>query len=189
MAVQSADATSDLRRLGRDEAATVLIRREHGRLVTCARLLVEDLPTAEDVVQGALAGLHRHWAGLVDEHAALRYLRTAVVNGPAARWGGGGPPAPGVRPGGAPSDELLAVHRDDCRRLLCELSELPQRQREVLVLRSYLDLSEAQIADELATRRTSRWSSTGRCPRGRTGARWTWVRAVEARHARARRQG
>ena len=155
--MQRTDAPPDLRRLGRDEATTLLFRREHARLVASARLLVDDLPTAEDVVQDAFAGLYRHWAGLADEHAALRYLRTAVVNGARSQlrrrrtvraW------RP-VRQGDAPSAELLAVHRDDCRRLLSALSGLPQRQREVLVLRYFLDLSEAQIADELAISRGS----------------------------------
>ena len=50
-------------------------------MVRLASLLVDDLATAEDVVQEAFAGLHRHWGELRDEAAALGYLRTAVVNG------------------------------------------------------------------------------------------------------------
>ena len=50
-------------------------------MVRLAVLLVDDPGTAEDVVQEAFTGLHRHWAGLRDEAAAVAYLRTAVVNG------------------------------------------------------------------------------------------------------------
>jgi DNA-directed RNA polymerase specialized sigma24 family protein len=58
-----------------------LYRDHRMRLVRLAILLVDDPATAEDVVQEAFAGLHRHWAGLRDEAAAVGYLRTAVVNG------------------------------------------------------------------------------------------------------------
>ena len=58
-----------------------LYRDHRLRLVRLAVLLVDDPGTAEDVVQEAFAGLHRHWAGLRDEAAALAYLRAAVVNG------------------------------------------------------------------------------------------------------------
>ncbi|MCU1651224.1 MAG: polymerase subunit sigma-24, partial [Pseudonocardia sp.] len=51
------------------------------RLVRLAILLVDEQGTAEDVVQEAFTGLHRHWSELRDERAALGYLRTAVVNG------------------------------------------------------------------------------------------------------------
>lgn len=152
-----ADTTPRLLQLGRDEGTAVLFRREHARLVAYARLLVDDLPTAEDVVQDAFAGLYRHWSGLSDEHAALRYLRAAVLNGARSQlrrrrtvraW------RP-QRQAEAPSPEAIAVHRDDCRRLLAELRQLPPRQREVLVLRYFFDLSEAQIADELTISRGS----------------------------------
>jgi DNA-directed RNA polymerase specialized sigma24 family protein len=58
-----------------------LYRQHRMRLVRLAILLVDEATTAEDVVQEAFTGLHRHWSGLRDEAAALGYLRTAVVNG------------------------------------------------------------------------------------------------------------
>ena len=58
-----------------------LYRDHRMRMVRLAVLLVDDPSTAEDVVQEAFTGLHRHWAGLRDEAAAVAYLRTAVVNG------------------------------------------------------------------------------------------------------------
>ena len=58
-----------------------LYRQHRMRLVRLAILLVDEPATAEDVVQEAFTGLHRHWSGLRDEAAALGYLRTAVVNG------------------------------------------------------------------------------------------------------------
>ena len=58
-----------------------LYRDHRMRMVRLAVLLVDDPGTAEDVVQEAFTGLHRHWSGLRDEAAAVAYLRTAVVNG------------------------------------------------------------------------------------------------------------
>jgi DNA-directed RNA polymerase specialized sigma24 family protein len=68
-------------RPSREAAVTALFRREHGRLVTYARLFVDDEQAAEDIVQEAFSGLHRRWHALADEHAACPYLPTAVVNG------------------------------------------------------------------------------------------------------------
>ena len=51
------------------------------QMVRLAILLVDDMASAEDVVQEAFAGLYRNWGGLRDRNAAIGYLRTAVVNG------------------------------------------------------------------------------------------------------------
>ena len=48
-----------------------LYRDHRIRLMRLAMLLVDIPATAEDVVQEAFAGLHRHWAGLRDETAAV----------------------------------------------------------------------------------------------------------------------
>jgi hypothetical protein len=49
-------------------------------MVRLAILLVDDLATAEDVVQDAFAALHQRWERLNDVNAALGYLRVSVVN-------------------------------------------------------------------------------------------------------------
>ncbi|MGH3884519.1 MAG: RNA polymerase sigma factor, partial [Pseudonocardiaceae bacterium] len=43
-----------------------LYRQHRMRLVRLAILLVDEPATAEDVVQEAFTGLHRHWSGLRD---------------------------------------------------------------------------------------------------------------------------
>jgi RNA polymerase sigma factor (sigma-70 family) len=50
------------------------------------------------------------------------------------------------------SAEFLAVLRDDHRRLVAALSGLSRRQREVVVLRYWLDFSEREIAQTLGIR-------------------------------------
>ena len=48
-----------------------LYREHRTRMVRLASLLVDDPNTAEDVVQEAFAGLHRHWGELRDEAAEI----------------------------------------------------------------------------------------------------------------------
>ncbi|HZZ49218.1 MAG TPA: SigE family RNA polymerase sigma factor [Pseudonocardia sp.] len=119
------------------------------RLVRLAMLLVDEPATAEDVVQEAFAGLHRHWRQLRDEHAALAYLRTAVVNGSRSvlrRRRTAREYVP-PHPVNARSAESLAMLSAEHAAVVKALGTLPDRQREVLVLRYYGGLSEAEIAE------------------------------------------
>jgi RNA polymerase sigma-70 factor (sigma-E family) len=121
-------------------------------LVRLAVLMVDDLPTAEDIVQDVFAALYRrHGASLdtvADPHA---YLTTGVMN--AARSAlrrrrsarAYVPPRPGLAP--AAEDEVLLSHGD--REVLAALAELTVRQRQVMVLRYWSELSEREIAEVL----------------------------------------
>src|SRR5690348_5456025 len=64
-----------------DVAVAALYRSHRLPMVRLARLLVDDLETAEDVVQDAFAALHRRWTSVAAPDAAVSYLRTSVVNG------------------------------------------------------------------------------------------------------------
>ncbi len=48
-----------------------------------------------------------------------------------------------------PSSEHIAIVSEEHRELLAALDGLPRRQREVLVLRYWLDLSEREIAEAI----------------------------------------
>jgi RNA polymerase sigma-70 factor (sigma-E family) len=119
------------------------------RLVRLALLLVDEPATAEDVVQEAFTGLHRHWSGLRDEYAALGYLRTAVVNGSRSVLRRRRTAREYVPPHqvNARSAESLALLSAEHQAVVEALSTLPGRQREVLVLRYYGGLSEAEISE------------------------------------------
>ncbi|MDT7743703.1 MAG: hypothetical protein QOE59_2781 [Actinomycetota bacterium] len=119
------------------------------RMVRLAVLLVDDPSTAEDVVQEAFTGLHRHWSGLRDEAAAIGYLRTAVVNGSRSVLRRRRTARDYVPPhqANARSAESLALLSAEHQAVVDALATLPPRQREVLVLRYYGGLSEAEIAD------------------------------------------
>lgn len=140
-----------------EEAVIALFRTHHARLVAFARLLVDDPATAEDVVQEAFTALHGRWGRLRDPEAALAYLRTAVTNG-ARDTLRHRRTVRAFRPEPLPdvaSAEATVVRRDEHRRALANLTRLPRRQREVLVLRYFFDLDEAQIAHELGVSRGS----------------------------------
>jgi RNA polymerase sigma-70 factor (sigma-E family) len=130
------------------DAVSALFHLHHRRLVGLASLLVDDRGSAEEIVQDAFESLYRRWNGLRDPHAAAAYLDRAVVYG-ARSWVRRRITARGyVLPdaGVSPSAESEGV---DLRRnadLADAIRGLPQRQREVVVLRYYLDLSEEQIA-------------------------------------------
>jgi RNA polymerase sigma-70 factor (sigma-E family) len=126
-----------------------LYRTHRMQMVRMAILLVDDMASAEDVVQEAFAGLYRNWDNLRDRNAAIGYLRTAVVNGSRSMLRRRRtarayvPPDPGT----ARSAESLAMLSTEHQAVVNALGDLAPRQREVLVLRYYGGLSEAEIAE------------------------------------------
>ncbi|WP_031470201.1 MULTISPECIES: SigE family RNA polymerase sigma factor [Sciscionella] len=126
-----------------------LYKAHRMRLVRLAILLVDEQATAEDVVQEAFTGLHRNWRNLRDAQAAVGYLRTAVVNGSRSvlrrrKTAREYTPPHQVN---ARSAESLAMLSAEHQAVVQALGTLPPRQREVLVLRYYGGLSEAEIAE------------------------------------------
>jgi RNA polymerase sigma-70 factor (sigma-E family) len=126
-----------------------LYRQQRMRLVRLAILLVDEPATAEDVVQEAFTGLHRNWGKLRDAAAAVGYLRTAVVNGSRSVLRRRKTAREYVPPHAvnARSAESLAMLSTEHQAVVSALSKLPPRQREVLVLRYYGGLSEAEISE------------------------------------------
>jgi RNA polymerase sigma-70 factor (sigma-E family) len=142
-----------VRRGDRVAVVTELFVAHHRRLVGLAGLLVDDRGGAEEVVQDAFLALHRRWRMLRDPEAAVAYLNTCVVNGSRRRLRQRRRLtvlAPRLdEPVAVASAEQLAVAREERTRVQHEIRTLPRRQREVLVLRYYLNQSEAQIAETL----------------------------------------
>ncbi len=126
-----------------------LYRTHRMRLVRLAILLVDEPATAEDVVQEAFTGLYRNWSRLRDAQAAVGYLRTAVVNGSRSVLRRRKTAREYVPPHAvnARSAESLAMLSNEHQAVVSALSKLPPRQREVLVLRYYGGLSEAEISE------------------------------------------
>ena len=138
---------------GRDAALTALFVAYQRQLVGFALLLVDDLATAEDVVQDAFLALHRRWFGMRDTQAAYEYLRTAVLNGGRSqlrRRRVRATARKNIAAADVPSAETSALDHAEYDAVVRHLAELPTRQRQVLVLRYYLDQSEAEIAETLS---------------------------------------
>jgi RNA polymerase sigma-70 factor (sigma-E family) len=133
-------------------------------MVRLAVLLVDDINTAEDVVQDAFSGVFKAWDRLADEDSIRGYLRTCVVNAARSvlrRRRTARAYVPPVEPPaeGADTSTLLA---EEYREALQALSLLPERQREVIVLRYWSDLSEAEVATALGISKGTVKSSTSR---------------------------
>ncbi len=134
-------------------------------LVRLALLLVDDLPTAEDVVQDAfIALLRRHGRGLAGVEDPEAYLRTSVVNGARSvlrRRRTVRAHVPEREQHAPPPEERVLLHEDH-REVLEALGHLTARQREVLVLRYWSHLTEAQIAETLGLSRGTVKSTASR---------------------------
>lgn len=122
-------------------------------LVRLASLLLDDVGTCEEVVQDAFVRVWQRGPTLRDPDRLPAYLRSAVLNGARSALRRRGVRRRHLRsadgPGRAPAAEVVAMAGDPDDAVLRALRALPDRQREVLVLRYYLDLPEAEIAATL----------------------------------------
>lgn len=131
-------------------AVTALYHEHALGLMRFARLLLGSPAGAEDVVQDAFCGLYRRWDHLDDKGNALGYVRSAVVNGcrSVQRRSRLADRLVIFQPD-AISAEAAALTGEERREVVKALRRLPRRQREVLIMRFYLDLSDEQIAADL----------------------------------------
>nr|WP_245613779.1 SigE family RNA polymerase sigma factor [Knoellia sinensis] len=142
-------------RAAADDGVSSLYAVHWTPMVRLAWLFVHDDLLAEEIAQDAFISLHRKWHE-VQEGRGAAYLRQCVVNGARSalrhhkveqRYLESLPH--GTRHLRVASAEDEAISATGAADLFHRLQKLPTRQREVLVLRYYLDLSEAQIADSL----------------------------------------
>jgi RNA polymerase sigma-70 factor (sigma-E family) len=133
-----------------DVALEQLYDAHYVRLVRLAVLLLGDTGRAEEVVQDSFVAVYRRWDSVRDADLPA-YLRQTVVNRSRsvlrhlAVVSRHQPHAPLDEPG-ADHDVLRKAQR---RAVVDALQRLPRRQREVLALRYYADLTEREIAETL----------------------------------------
>ena len=141
MADRVADAaTSDA------EAFSAWARHAQGRLLRTAVLLTGDYQRAEDLVQEALVKVALHWRRLRDGRPEA-YARQILVRDNISWWRKHRREVLVEPPEGPMLDPAVAADR----RLLVDraLAALTPRQRAVVVLRFYDDLTEQATADVL----------------------------------------
>ena len=137
-----------------DVAVTALFDAHYTRMLRVAAVLLDDVAAAEDVVQEAFLNLHQSWPRVRDKSQAAGYLHRSVVNGARTRLRRRSlarrlrPTAPDP----AASAETVVLDGVPAGPLVSALRALPRREREVVLLRHYLDLSERQTADALGLR-------------------------------------
>lgn len=123
-------------------------------MVRVAAILVGDVGLAEDVVQDAFITVHAAWDQIRDKDAAVAYLHRSVVNTARSRFRRR-----------SIVGRLLALRQDvqisaeDAVMsdrlpgpLAVAIAALPRREREAVLLRYYLDLSEKETAEALGLR-------------------------------------
>lgn len=121
-------------------------------LLRTARSLTANPADAEDLLQTALTKTYLAWERIEDHRALDGYVRRALVNTRTSQWRKRRVdefaceelPEPDPVPGPDPAEQQAV--RDALWRAVLKL---PARQRAMVVLRYYEDLSEAQTAEVL----------------------------------------
>jgi RNA polymerase sigma-70 factor (sigma-E family) len=136
---------------GQPAAAVSALYRQHAlAMIRLAHIMLGNRAAAEDVVQDAFCGLYRRWAHLADKDKAVSYVRTSVLNGcrSVMRQHRLDELTDQYQPV-AVSAEAAVLSAEERLELVRAMRRMPDRQRDVLVLRYYLDLTDEQIAGDL----------------------------------------
>jgi len=130
------------------EDFTAYVQGSWARMFRTAYALTGDVGEAEDLLQRTLVKTFVHWKKVARAEAPDSYVRRMMVNDATSSWRVSlrrrevlTSDVP-ERAGDADFDALLATSDELWRHV----QQLPPRQRAVLVLRFYEDLSEREIA-------------------------------------------
>ncbi len=130
-----------------DGEFTEFVHASWASLHRTAYLLLGDRSEAEDLVQTTLAKTYASWSKIREVESAPAYARTVLVNTAASwfrkkSWRN-------ERPTETLPDSGHETDPTDRPAMIDALAQLPPRQRAVIVLRYYEDLSVGQTAQAL----------------------------------------
>ncbi|WP_405583862.1 SigE family RNA polymerase sigma factor [Streptomyces sp. NBC_01190] len=130
---------------------TAYVRTKGPTLLRTARALTPNPADAEDLLQTALTKTYLAWDRIDDHRAVDGYVRRTLVNTRTSQWRKRKVDEFSTdelpeRPGTGPDPAEQQAQRD---ALLRAIVRLPPRQRAMVVLRYYEDLSEVQTAELL----------------------------------------
>lgn len=107
-------------------------------------------------MQDAFSRLYRRWEHLSDQGKALSYVRSAVLNSCRSALRRRRPEITGrfavlelEHEYESESAESAVLSEEERKAVMTALRRLPHRQREVLVLQFYLDMTEQEIAAQM----------------------------------------
>jgi RNA polymerase sigma-70 factor (sigma-E family) len=131
---------------------TAYVRTKGPTLLRTARSLTPNPADAEDLLQTALTKTYLAWDRIDDHRAVDGYVRRTLVNTRTSQWRKrkvdefSTDELPEPAAAGQPDPIEQTAQRD---ALLRAISRLPPRQRAMVVLRYYEDMSEVQTAEAL----------------------------------------
>lgn len=134
----------------RDEQFTAYLQARQPALLRTAYLITGDRTTAEDVLQTSLAKLYLAWDKVERREAVDAYVRRIMVNETRSLWRSAWRRRE-IAVDEVPETVGVSDRYDDGEsdRLWAFVQTLPRKQRAVVVLRYYEELSEAEVADIL----------------------------------------
>ena len=131
-----------------DEFSAFVFARS-AALFRTAYLLTGDYQRAEDLLQTTLVRVYQRWPRVQEMQRPVGYARKVLVSQSTSWWRRrSSHEAPGLRTD-EPDGVDLVRDLDEHERVWTAVLSLPPRQRAVMVLRYYEDLTEAEIAATL----------------------------------------
>jgi len=130
------------------EAFKGYVAARSAALLRTAYMLTGNKADAEDLLQTALAKTYLAWESIRDRESVDAYVRRIMLNTRTSWW------RRRRHVGEFPTDQVpkAPVRHDETERIVLHdalwnaLADLPKRQRAMVVLRYYEDLSEAETA-------------------------------------------
>ncbi|MGO4597188.1 SigE family RNA polymerase sigma factor [Terrabacter sp. 2RAF25] len=132
-----------------EDQFTDFVRAHSATLFRTAYLMTGDYQRAEDLLQTTLVRVYQRWPRVREMHRPVGYARKVLVSQSTSWWRRcSSHEAPGLRTD-EPDGVDLVRDLDEHERVWTAVLRLPPRQRAVMVLRYYEDLTEAEIAATL----------------------------------------
>jgi RNA polymerase sigma-70 factor (sigma-E family) len=137
----------DKERVDADMAYAAFVRRAWDHHLRVARLLTGDPHRGEELLQDCLVKLYARWRWVSRHHEPDRYLKRMLANGNVSWWRRRrrenlvAESADRADPHAGPNEPYEELSR--------ALLTLPRKQRAIVVLRHYADLSEKEVAATL----------------------------------------
>jgi RNA polymerase sigma-70 factor (sigma-E family) len=183
--VVTGDALPHNRQTSRDEEFSSYMAARQAALLRTAYLLTGERAAAEDLLQTALAKLYLSWDKVRDRGALDGYVRRSMVNEHSSLWRRAWKRREHATDE-VPEQPVHDAYDDGVGAALWSyLQTLPPKQRTVLVLRYYEDLSEAEIADVMGI---STGTVKSQASRALAGLRERAPRSLDPRHTDPREE-